>query len=340
MSGATQRVLMPEEQIRGRVLVTGASGFIGGRLRERLLGQGVDVVSLVRPSSPPAKKGRSAGVDYRDLAGLRALFERERPDYVFHVAGATKGVSYQDFHDGNVMPTRNLLTALSEVHPEVKRFVHVSSLAAYGPSNRGAPKRESDAREPVEHYGKSKAEAERVVEESGGRVAWSIIRPSAVYGPGEADMFALFRAAHMRVNLFYGNRDKRASAVFVEDLLDAMLAAAQSDAAKSRGYFVCDGRPYTWGEIQDHILAAVGKRALTVNLPGFLVPLAGAAGELLTSFDQKPRILNRQKALMDAQDAWLCTHEAARSDFGYAPKVAMADGMRRTYRWYLDNGWL
>lgn len=329
-----------QRPVTGKVVVTGASGFIGSQLRDALLAAGCDVVCLVRPSSPKPTRGRAAAVDYADTDGLRRVFAAERPDYVFHVAGATKGVSYDDYYNGNVLPTQNLLAALRDAHPGVKRFVHVSSLAAYGPSNDGPPKRETDPRAPVEFYGRSKLEAERVVESYGDSLAWTIIRPSAVYGPAEVDIFTLFRAAKLGVNLFYGNRDKRVSAVFVGDLLEAMVCAAQAETTRGRGYFICDGVPYTWGDIQGHIVAAVGRRALSVNLPGFLVPAAGAAGELLTAFDKKPRVLNRQKAILDAQGAWLCTHQAAREDFGYVPRMPMAEGMRITYRWYVENGWL
>jgi nucleoside-diphosphate-sugar epimerase len=324
----------------GKVFVTGASGFIGSHLRDALLARGADVVSLVRAVSPTATKGRSIAIDYRDLEGLTNIVASEQPDYVFHVAGSTKGVTYDDFRLGNVVPTQHLMEAVARAHPSVKRFVHVSSLTAYGPSNLGPPKRESDPREPVEFYGRSKLEAERVVESYGDRVAWTIIRPSAVYGPAEVDMFALFKAAKLGINLFYGNRAKRASAVYVDDLVDALLVSAQSENTRSRGYFICDGVPYTWGEIQGHIAAAVGKRAFELSLPSFLVPMAGVAGELLTAVDKKPRLLNRQKAMLDAQAAWLCTHEAAREDFGYRPRVTMAEGTRRAYAWYVQNRWL
>lgn len=326
--------------IAGKVLITGASGFIGGQLRDALLDTGADVVSLVRPNSPAVRRGRGASVNYTDLVGLRELFEREQPDYVFHVAGATKGITYADFYAGNVMPTVNLMRALRDVHPGVKRFVLVSSLAAFGPSRGTTPVRETDPRQPVEHYGRSKLEAELAVEGLGDALPWTIIRPPAVYGPAEVDMFTLFKAAHSGVNLFFGNRHKHASAVYVDDLLDGMVLAAQSETARGRGYFLCDGEPYTWADIQGHIVSAVGKRTFTLSLPGFLVPAAGAAGELLTAFDKKPRLANRQKAILDAQNAWLCSHEAARGDFGYRPRVSMAEGTKRAYRWYLEHGWL
>jgi nucleoside-diphosphate-sugar epimerase len=328
------------QPIQGRVVVTGASGFIGGRLRDALLAHDVEVVSLVRAVSPSAKKGRSAAVDYQDVDSLRELFKRERPDYVFHVAGATKGVRYDDFHLGNVTPTQNLVQALLDVHPDVKRFVHVSSGASYGPSNAGPPKRESDERAPIEHYGKSKLASELAVEAAGTRLQWTIVRPAIVYGPGEADMFNLFKAAANRINLFYGNRDKRCSCIYIDDLLDGMVAAANNDVTAGRGYFLCDGVVYTWGEIQAHIARAVGKRALDVHLPSMVVGLSGRFGEALTAFDKKPRLLNRQKALLDAQIAWLFSNEAARQDFGFQAGVSMEEGTRRTYRWYVDNRWL
>ncbi len=328
------------QPIAGKVVVTGASGFIGSRLRDALLAGGADVVSLVRPRSPASKVGRSAPVDYADAASLREMFAREKPDYVFHVAGATKGVTYHDFYEGNVLPTANLMQALLDTHADVKRFVHVSSLAAYGPSGGSVPKRETDQREPLEHYGRSKLEAEQAVERYESKLPWTIIRPSVVYGPGEADMFALFKTAKNGVNLFYGNREKRASAIYADDLVDAIVNAAQSERTVGRGYFLCDGVPYTWGEIQGHIVRAVGRPAFNLSLPGFVVPLAGRAGELLTAFDKKPRLLNRQKAILDAQQAWLCTHESAAQDFGYKPRVFMAEGTRRAFEWYKANGWL
>lgn len=326
--------------IRGKVLVTGASGFIGSHLRDALIAGGADVVSLVRPVSPATKHGRSIGVEYADLDGLKRLMREERPEYVFHVAGATKGVTYEDFRRANVVPTQNLIEALASEHASVKRFVFVSSQTAYGPSNEGPPTRESDEPKPVEHYGRSKLEAERAVQEYGARLPWTIIRPSGVYGPADVDVFVLFKSAKTGVNLFFGNRDKRMSMVYVDDLVEAIAAAALSERSVGRGYFISDGVPYTWAEFQQHIVAAVGKRTFSLNLPSFVVPMAGRAGELLTALDGKPRLFNRQKALMDAERAWVCSPEAARADFDYQPRVSVADGTRRAYHWYVANKWL
>ena len=326
--------------LHGKVILTGASGFIGSNLRAALQAGGADVVSLVRAESPVSKHGRSIAVDYADLEALERVMREEAPDYVFHLAGATKGITYEDFWHANVVPTKNLIEALAREHPTLKRFLFVSSQTAYGPSNEGPATRETDVPRPIEHYGRSKLEAEQVVESYGQRVRWTIIRPSGVYGPADVDAFALFKSAKTGVNLFYGNRDNRISMVYVDDLVQAIVDAAESERTIARGYFISDGHPYTWAEFQKHVVAAVGKRTFTLNLPSFVVPLAGIAGELLTAVDHKPRLLNRQKALLGAQEAWVCSPEAARKDFDYRPTIDVADGTRRTYRWYVENKWL
>jgi nucleoside-diphosphate-sugar epimerase len=327
-------------RIEGTVLITGASGFIGSRLRDALLDAGADVVALRRAGSPEAPRGRSAVVDYDDRDGLRRLVDKEKPAFVYHVAGATKGVTYGDFQRANVMPTKNLLDALREVHPQVRRFVHVSSLASYGPSRKGVPLREDSPRRPIEHYGQSKLEAEQVVEEGGGAVPWTIIRPSGVYGPGDVDYLELFKSVERGLNVFFGNRERWFSAVYVDDLVRAILDAADRESTRGKGYFVCDGKPTTWGAFQGEIVRASGRKVRTLNLPELLVDLAAFGGELATRFDKKPRLFNRQKARMGAQEAWTCQHDALRADAAYAPEVEVPEGVRRTLAWYREQRWV
>ncbi|MCA9604282.1 MAG: NAD(P)-dependent oxidoreductase [Myxococcales bacterium] len=329
-----------KQKLEGKALITGASGFIGSHLRRALLDAGVDVLAIRRGASPPAEEGRSVAIAYDDVEALTKLVAEERPDWVFHVAGATKGVTYEDFQRANVMPTRNLLSALLEAHRDVKRFVMVSSLAAFGPSSPNRPLREGDTPAPIEHYGRSKLEAEDVVRAVGGSLPWTIIRPSGVYGPGDGDYFNLFKEIVGGRNVFFGNRQRWFSAVYVDDCVRAIVGAALADAAVGKGYFVCDGRPITWETFQQAIVDAHGKRVFTLNLPEVLVGVAAVSGELATRVDGKPRLFNRQKAKMGAQEAWTCTHERAREDFGYAPEVQVEEGVARALRWYRDNGWL
>jgi nucleoside-diphosphate-sugar epimerase len=326
-------------RIEGKALITGASGFIGGRLRDALLAQGVDVLAIRRRGSPPAKKGRSVELDYEDLDGLVALLSTEKPDFVFHVAGATKGVTYEDFRRANVMPTKNLIEALRRAHPEVRRFVHFSSLASYGPSTPERPLVETDPRRPIEFYGQSKLEAEHAVE-AVRDLRWTILRPGGVYGPGDVDYFQLFKEISRGRNVFFGNRHRWFSAIYVDDLVRACLVCATHDAAIGRGFFVDDGVPVTWEQFQGAIVEAAGRPVREIDLPEFCVSLAAVAGEWLTKVDGKPRLFNRQKAKMGAQQAWTSRSDALRNATGWKSEYSLARGVREALEWYRREGWI
>ena len=161
-----------------------------------------------------------------------------------------------------------------------------------------------------------------------------------MYGPGDGDYFNLFREIERGRNAYFGNEHRWFSAIYVDDCVRAIIAAAPHEQTVGKGYFLCDGEPVTWGQFQEAIIAASGRRVRTLRLPEFLVDVAAAGGELLTKLDKKPRLFNRQKALMSAQSAWTCSHQAAHDDFGYQPKFFLEDGVRLALKWYRDNGWL
>jgi nucleoside-diphosphate-sugar epimerase len=339
---------------KGTALITGASGFIGGRIRDALLGRGMDVVAIRRKGSPhskngppkngppkngPAKKGRSVEADYEDVAGLERAVGEAKPDWVIHVAGATKGVTYDDFRRANVMPTKNLLDAVARAHPQVKRFVHLSSLTSYGPSTADRPLVESDPRRPIEFYGQSKLEADHAVEVRRD-LPWTILRPGGVYGPGDVDYFELFKEISRGRNVFFGNRKRWFSAVYVDDLVDAVIASATNDAAVGKGFFVCDGVPITWERFQGAIVEVAGRKVRDIDLPEFLTSIAAVSGELATRVDGKPRLFNRQKAKMGAQGAWTCRSDAIRTALGWKSEFPVARGAREALEWYRREGWI
>ena len=222
----------------------------------------------------------------------------------------------------------------------MKRFVHLSSLTSYGPSAPGKPHTEESPRRPIEYYGESKLEAEHAVEARGDTLAWTILRPGGVYGPGDVDYFELFKSVERGLNVFFGNKERWFSAIYVDDLVRAIDAAATSDAARGHGYFVAEGAPLTWGDFQREIVAASGKRARTLDLPEAFVGLAALGGELLTKLDKKPRLFNKQKAKMGAQEAWTCDGATLVRDAAFAPQVSVAEGVKRTLDWYRAEHWL
>jgi nucleoside-diphosphate-sugar epimerase len=318
-------------------VVTGASGFIGSRLRDRLLERGLDVVAFRRPASPPARRGRSIEVDYGDPDSVRKGLQTAEAPVIFHVAGATKGVRWADFRRANVDPTRALVNGLvtSGARP---RFVLVSSLAAFGPSKPEAPHGEGSRAAPVEHYGRSKLEAEQVVANSG--LPYTILRPGGVYGPADVDYFKLFELADRGWNLFFGNRLRSFSKIYVDDAVDAIVAASRAEATAFRDYFLCDGAPVTFEAFQAEISRQAGRRVRELDLPGFLSTWAALGGELLSRLDGKPRLFNRQKAIMGAQDAWTCDPSTLWRDLKMQPRFNLEAGVAEAYRWYRSEGWL
>lgn len=321
-------------------MITGASGFIGGRLRDSLIDDGYDVVALTREGSPEPKRGRGRPVRYEQLETLERALEEERPELLFHVAGATKGVTEEDFRRGNVMPTRNLIEAARKVHPGLRRFVHISSLTAHGPATEDEPKQEHHPRTPVELYGKSKLESEEVVEAVGNALPWTIIRPPAVYGPGDVDHYEIFKLASRRLNVFYGNRKSLVSMIHVDDLVRGIRLAATHYRAIGRGYFLCDNQPRTWETFQEAVIRATGKGALDLELTSFSIDLAAFFGELATKLDGKPRLFNRQKAIMGKQRAWTCCSDLARTELGFDHRIDLEEGVAQTLEWYRSAGWL
>ena len=165
------------------------------------------------------------------------------------------------------------------------------------------------------------------------------MRPSGVFGPGDVDYFQLFLSAHRGLNVYFGNERRHFSAVYVDDCVRAILMAAESDVAVGRGYFLTDGVPTTWGEFQERVVRHTPRKVRTLRLPEAIVTLAAHGGELLTRIDGKARLMNRQKAIMGAQEAWTCSGEAARDDFGFEAEVDQDEGVKRTAAWYRDNGW-
>jgi nucleoside-diphosphate-sugar epimerase len=333
---------MSEKKISGKAIITGASGCVGGNLRDVLLDASVDVVALRRAGSPSASRGRSAEIDYANPDSLAHVFEKEKPDYVFHVAGVMNGVRYDDFYQGNVVPTRNLLESLRNDQPQLKRFVYISSLTAYGPSKKGAPIRREDIEpKPIEPYGQSKLETERVIQSVGYNVPWTILRPGGIYGPRDRQFFELFRFAAKGINPFYGNRQREVSLVHVDDLIDAIIDSAQSPNTLYKGYFISDGQPVvTWEELQKEVVKAIGRRVWDIDFPAFAVNVVGFFGEIKGRITGKPSLYNRQKVIIGIQDAWTCRHDSAREDFGYQPKISLEQGIQSTYEWYRANGWL
>ena len=326
------------------VVVTGSTGFIGSHLVDALLARGDTVRALVRPETPAEARDDRVEHFQADLLDDRSVRESrvwEGVAQVYHLAGVTKGRTLAQFRAGNVFPTANVLAALAARSGKGPRIVLVSSQAAAGPAPSGdAPVRETDRPVPVEAYGRSKLQAEQAVARYRDDLKVTIVRPAAVYGPRDRDFLAAFKQASGRVAFHAVPRDHAFSIVHVTDLVAALLHAAERPAAVGRTYFVANEAPTTWRELYDTVATAAGASPIQLQVPRSAVRLAAHAGDLLSTFTGRATLLNRNKAALGRPRWWLCDASRAREELGWQAAIPLQLGVRETYNWYVEAGWI
>lgn len=328
-----------------KAFVTGGTGFVGSHLVEELLERKYEVRCLVR-SDPKWLDGLPVETVRGDLFNADALREGMRGvDVIHHVAGLTRGETQEALDRANVEGTLHLLDAVRDAAPEVGSVVVTSSLAACGPSpvegDRPRPLTEADPLRPITRYGRSKEKMEAAVQERYDDLPITIARPPAVYGPREADIFTMIKAADkQRIFPIVGEgRTPQLSLVHVRDLVRGLADLGESDATAGETYFVSSEQHYAWGEIREVILDALGRGALKVNVPRPLVGVVGAMAETVGKALGTYPPLNREKA-REAKASWLCSPAKAQRDVGYRQTVPLEEGMRETVAWYREHGWL
>ena len=324
-----------------RVAVTGGSGFIGAHLAAALAARGTQARCLLRPASDrsrlPAEAEPVVAADLGDAAALARLVHG--CDAVVHLAGLTRSWTPRELYRVNRDGTAALCAALARVHPAVGQLILVSSQAAAGPSRPGRPRREEDPPAPVTAYGRSKLAAERVRHRYP-ELPITVIRPPAVYGPGDRDIFAYFRLvrAGLRPELVPSGR---LSMVYVGNLVDALLLALERPQhAGQRVYHVADRGAATMREVAQWIAAAYGRPTWRVPVPQAALAVAGlplaAAGRLL----RRDLLLSRDKLREIAQPAWVLATQRIQAELGYQPRIETRDGIQHTARWYQAHRWL
>lgn len=324
-----------------RALVTGASGFIGSNLVDRLLAEGAQVKCLVRARSNLTWLGSQALTlvpgDFHDAAALAPAVQDV--DVVFHVAGVTRAARRAGYFRGNLEATRTLLRACQEYGPGDQKFLFVSSLAAAGPSP-GPPLTEDLEPQPVSAYGLSKLAAERAVLEFGRTRPVIIIRPPAVYGPRDRDTLMLFKSVQRGLHVIPGRGAQKVSLVHVDDLVTGILLAARSKQASGRVYYICGEGHYDWQTVGDYLGRALGRRFGTLYVPWGVMRLVAAGGSLASQFTRVPTLLNLDKLRDIRQSNWLCTPAKAKTEFGFQPAIDLLTGLTTTAAWYKEMGWL
>ena len=323
-------------------LVTGASGFVGSHLVDKLLSINHKVRIIARKESRlkwiDASKIEVIPCDYNDVESLRNAVKNV--DYIFHVAGVIKSKTKEGYYKGNVDATRNLLLAVEKENLDLKRFLFVSSQAAAGPSPKGLAKTEDMECNPVTTYGKSKLMAEAEVKKFTGKIPFTIVRPSAVYGPRDPEILMFFQTLKKGIQPMVGFKEKYVSLVYVFDLIDGILLAASSDKSLYQTYFISSEKGYGWEEIGNISSKILGKKVVKIKIPHFAVYTVAAISQFLSYFSKEATILNLEKAREMVQESWVCSVEKAKKELGYNQKVSLEEGIKNTVNWYIENKWL
>ena len=331
-----------------KAYVTGGTGFIGSHLVEHLVDQGYRVTCLIRKTSNLrwlnhllAAKSPQVELVIGDLHDPNLLVEHVRDtDLVFHLAGLTKAPDTAIYDRVNAEGTKHLIEACLGTQTNLDRFVYCSSLAAVGPSRDATPNTEDVTPQPLTDYGSSKLRGELIAREYADRLPITIIRPPAVYGPRDADIFLFFRMINRGVMPILGDADKLLSLVHVKDLVAGIYTAAVSERAIGETYFLTDGDIHTWRDIERVIADALEKRPIQVKVPFFLLDFISIFTEAAAKITRQTPTLNRQKVQDLKQRLWICDSTKAQKELGYRPIYSLQKGIQETADWYRANGWL
>ena len=330
-----------------KILITGASGFIGSFIVEEALRRGFETWAAVRKSSSREwLKDKRINFIELNLSSKAQLVEQLKGkafDYVVHAAGVTKCLNKADFRRINTEGTKNLVDALIETGMPLKRLVFVSSLSVFGAIREQQPYeeiRESDVPQPNTEYGRSKLAAEQYLDSLGSRIPYIILRPTGVYGPKEKDYYIMAKSIKQHSDFAVGYRQQDITFVYVEDVVQAIFLALEK-GENGRKYFLSDGQVYQSATFSKLIHEALGRPWwIRLTVPEWVLRIVTFCGEYTGRMTGKVTALNNDKYNILRQRNWRCDIEPARKELGYEPKVMLDEGVKRTIRWYQEHGWL
>jgi len=328
-----------------KILITGASGFVGGFLVEEALNRGLDVYAAVRRSSSTQylQDPRITLVypNFEDVDHMTELIKAHNFDYFVHNAGITKTPSKAEYFKVNAEYLDNIIQALTLSDIPIKKLTFVSSLAAYGPAEYTKSGIVSNEEEPhpVTNYGRSKLQGERYLQAQD-KIPYVIIRPTAVYGPRERDLFTVYQLLNRGLDLSVGLTDQRLTFIYVKDLVDVILDSTLAHK-KNVAYFATDLAVHTSTAYTEAIKKALGnKAALKIKLPITVVKVLGFASEKIGGFFGNYPALNVEKVNELEANSWECDTVPLQRDLNYVPKYDLEKGLEESIAWYKENNWL
>ena len=330
-----------------RVLITGASGFIGSFIVEEALQRGMEVWAAVRKSSSREwlqdDRIHFIELNLSSENDLKNQLKDHVFDYVVHAAGVTKCLKKEQFYQVNTEGTRHLVHALLALQMPLKRFVYLSSLSIFGAIREELPYlpiREDDEPQPNTEYGKSKLVAEDILEAVADKLPYVILRPTGVYGPREKDYFLMVKSIQSHTDFSVGFKRQDITFVYVKDVVQAVFLAMERGKS-GRCYFLSDGQVYQSSTFSDLIIRELGNPwCLRIKAPIWVLRVVTFFGEQVGRITGKISALNNDKYHILKQRNWQCDIQPAIDELGYQPQYQLERGVKETVAWYKEKGWI
>ena len=333
-----------------KILVTGASGFIGSFLVEEGLAEGMQVWAGVRKSSSRKylqdERIRFAELDFTDSDRLSSQLQKHKTehggwDYIIHCAGVTKCIDKAGFEIGNYWATRHFIETLVSLDMVPKNFIFISSLSVFGPVREKdySPICETDIPAPNTAYGISKLNTEKYLQGLK-NFPYVIFRPTGVYGPREKDYFLMVESICNHVDFVAGYKRQDITFIYVKDLVQAVYLAIKENVTY-RSYFVSDGEVYNSRTFSDLIRKELGNPwMIRFVCPLPLLKIISSVVDLFSRFTHKPSTLNGDKYNIMKQRNWRCDITPVIRELGYRPEYNLERGVKETIRWYKEEEWI
>lgn len=333
-----------------KILVTGASGFIGSFLVQGGLDRGLQVWAGMRKTSSRKylqdERIQFAELDFANVQQLEEQLAAHKEkhggwDYIIHCAGVTKCIEKDGFEKGNFEATRHFVEVLQKLDIVPQQFIYISSLSIFGPIREKdyTAIRESDRPQPNTAYGVSKLHTEEFLQ-SLGNFPYVIFRPTGVYGPRERDYFLMAQSISRHIDTAAGFRRQDITFIYVKDLVQAIYLAIEKQVVR-RAYFVSDGNVYTSKAFSDLIRKELGNPwMIRFTCPLALLKLISLIAEAISHITGKPSTLNRDKYKIMKQRNWQCDITPLIDELGYQPHYPLERGVKEIITWYKKEGWL
>ncbi|MDR2475402.1 MAG: NAD(P)-dependent oxidoreductase [Bacteroidales bacterium] len=333
-----------------KILITGASGFIGGFIVEKALDKGYEVWAGIRKTSSREylQDSRIQFIDlcFADVEQLKNQLEEFRAlhgrwNYIVHNAGITKSIHLTDYEKVNYSYTKNFADALISCQMQPRTFILMSSLSVWGPVRDDAmtPIHLQDIPQTNTFYGRSKLMAGKYVC-SLPNFPYVILHPTGVYGPRDKDYFLMFKSIKQGMNFIAGRKQQFITFIYVQDLVDAIFLTIEKNVTNA-SYLLSDGNSYTSSDFSRLIQRELGKkRVIRLTVPLFVLKIVSYINEKLLALSGKSGTLNRDKYHILAQRNWLCDISQTQTGLGFSPKYDLVHGVKETAAWYKNAHWL